>query len=60
MGITIDEMTTEVMTEPQRSPLAGSDSVQPVERLDEVARVRFALALAARLEQRTRAEGFDD
>jgi hypothetical protein len=59
MGITIDEITTEVMTEPQ-SPLAGSDSVQPVERLDEVARVRFALALAARLEQRTRAEGYDD
>jgi hypothetical protein len=59
MGITIDEMTTEVTTEPQ-SPLAGSDSVQPVERLDEVARVRFALALAARLEQRTRAEGYDD
>jgi hypothetical protein len=48
-----------VTTEPQ-SPLAASGSVQPAERLDEVARVRFALALSARLEQRTRAEGYDD
>ena len=59
MAITIDEMTTEVLAEPQ-APLSGSDAVPPAERLDEVARVRFALALAARLEQRTRAEGYDD
>jgi len=59
MGITIGEMSTEVTAEPP-SPLAASTAVQPVERLDEVARVRFALALSARLDQRTRAEGYDD
>lgn len=59
MGITIDEMSTEVSAEPAQPPAAAA-GVEPANRPDDVARVRFALALAARLEQRTRAEGYDD
>ena len=59
MPVTIDQMTTEVIAEPQQQ-LAGAATAPATDRLDELAKIRFALASAARLDQRTRAEGYDD
>jgi hypothetical protein len=59
MAVTIDQLTTEVVAEPGQQ-LAGAGATPAPDRLEELARVRFALAMAARLEQRTRAEGYDD
>ena len=59
MSITIDEMSTEVVAEPATQSAGASASPAP-ERLDEIARVRFALAQSVRLQQRLSAEGFDD
>jgi len=59
MSITIDEMSTEVVAEPATRRANGADTA-PAEALDELTRLRFALAMAARLEQRLAAEGYDD
>lgn len=59
MAITIDEMSTEVLAEPS-AQLAGAAAVPSPSRLDEQAKVRFALAQSARLEARLSAEGYDD
>jgi len=59
MAVTIDQLTTEVVTEPQQQ-LAGASSAPAMDRLEELAKIRFAMASAARLDQRTRAEGYDD
>jgi hypothetical protein len=59
MAVTIDQLTTEVITEPQQQ-LAGASATPATDRLDEVAKIRFAIVSAARLDQRTRAEGYDD
>ncbi|HTT39050.1 MAG TPA: hypothetical protein VMH32_15440 [Burkholderiales bacterium] len=59
MPVTIDQMTTEVITEPQQQ-LAGAAAMPATDRLDELAKIRFALAAAAQLDRRTSAEGYDD
>jgi hypothetical protein len=59
MPVTIDQMTTEVIAEPEQQ-VAGASTVPATDRLEELARIQFALAAAARLDQRTRAEGYDD
>jgi len=59
MAVSIDRLTTEVITEPQQQ-LAGASATPAPDRLEELARIRFAIAAAARLDQRTRAEGYDD
>lgn len=60
MPIQIDEMHTEVVAEAPSS-LAGAQAAPAgAEPDDEVARLKFVLAAAARLGQRLAAEGFDD
>jgi len=59
MPVTIDQLTTEVIADPEHQ-LAGAAAMPATARLDELAKIRFALAQAARLDQRTRAEGYDD
>jgi hypothetical protein len=59
MPIQIDEMNTEVVAEAP-GQLAGAESAPPTEQPEEVARVRFAIAIATRLGQRLAAEGYDD
>jgi hypothetical protein len=59
MAVTIDQLTTEVIAEPGPQ-LAGAGATPAPDRLEEMAKIRFAQAVAARLEQRTRAEGYDD
>jgi hypothetical protein len=59
MAVTIDQLTTEVVAEPAQQ-LGGAGATPAPDRLEEMAKIRFAQATAARLEQRTRAEGYDD
>jgi len=59
MAVTIDHMTTEVITEPQQQ-LAGAAAMPATGRQDELAKIRFALAAAAQLDRRWAAEGYDD
>jgi hypothetical protein len=59
MPVTIDQLTTEVVAEPGQQ-LAGAGAMPAPDRIDELAKVRFAIAQVARLDQRTRAEGYDD
>lgn len=59
MAVIIDRLTTEVTAEPERQ-LAGAGATPAPDRLSELARIRFLIAVAARLDQRTRAEGYDD
>jgi len=59
MSVTIDQLTTEVITDPEHQ-LAGAAATPAADRLDELAKIRFAIVSAARLDQRTRAEGYDD
>jgi hypothetical protein len=59
MAINIGQMTTEIIAEPEQK-LAGASAVPATDRLAELAKIRFAVAEAAELDQRTRAEGYDD
>jgi len=59
MAVVIDRLTTEVTTEPEQR-LAGAGATPAPARLSELARIRFLLAAAARLDRRTCAEGYDD
>lgn len=59
MAIHIDQLTTEVLAEPEPQ-LAGAAAAPASDRMTEQAGLRFELAEAIRLEQRTRAEAYDD
>jgi hypothetical protein len=59
MAVVIDRLTTEVTAEPERQ-LAGAGAAPAPTRLSELARIRFLIAAAARLDRRTCAEGYDD
>lgn len=59
MPIRIEEMNTEVIAE-SPGQLAGTDAASAVDRDDELAQLKFALAAAQRLAQRLAAEGCDD
>jgi hypothetical protein len=58
MAVTIGELTTEVIAEPDKQ-LAGS-GVPSVNKAEEHAMIRTELATILRQALRTRAEGFDD
>jgi hypothetical protein len=57
MSVTIGEITSEVIVEPERQ-LGGG--IAPANQLKDLATIRAELAAIARLARRTRAEGFDD
>lgn len=59
MAVHIGQLTTELIAEPEQQ-LAGSAASSPSDPMEEQARIRFALAESLRLDQRTRAEGYDD
>ena len=59
MAIHIGQMTTEMVHEPE-TQLAGSGAEPMPEPMDGQAMFRFALAESLRMDQRTRAEGYDD
>ena len=58
MPITIGQLTTEIVTQPEEPPAAAAAA--PEARPDEIASARTKLAAIARQALRTRAEGFDD
>jgi len=57
MSVTVGEITSEVIVEPDRQLAGGS---VPLNQLKDLATVRTELAAIARIALRTRAEGFDD
>ena len=57
MSVTIGEITSEVIVEPERQ-LGGGTA--PITQPKDLATIRIELAAIARLALRTRAEGFDD
>jgi hypothetical protein len=60
MAINIGQLTTEIIGESDHQ-LAGEGATTPsTDPMEELARLRSVIAEAVRLDQRTRAEGFDD
>lgn len=57
MSVTVGEVTSEVIVEPDRQLAGGS---APLNQPKDLATVRTELAGIARIALRTRAEGFDD
>ena len=58
MAVTIGQLTTEIVTQPEEPP-AGA-AAAPEARPDEIASARTKLVAIVRQALRTRAEGFDD
>jgi len=59
MAVHIGQLTTELIAEPEQQ-LAGAGAASASDPVEDLAKIRFALAESARLDQRTRAEGYDD
>jgi hypothetical protein len=59
MPVQINEMTTEIIAEPEQQ-LAGTGPQSDTDRWKELSVVRVVCTAIARLDWRTRAEGFDD
>jgi len=60
MAINIGQLTTEIIGESDHQLAGAGTTPLSTDPIEELTRLRFVIAEAARLDQRTRAEGFDD